>query len=284
MSNAALPGRVYLVGAGPGDEGLITLKGVQCLQKAEVVVYDYLSDRALLKYAPLSAEKIYVGKAASQHTLEQEEINALLVRKGHEGKIVVRLKGGDPFVFGRGGEECDALQNAGIPFEVVPGVTSGIAAPAYAGIPVTHRSCASSMVLVTGNEDPAKPSTNIRWEHLAKGVDTLVFYMGVANLPGITAELIKHGRSSETPVALIRWGTTATQQTVTGTLDTIVEIAGKACIKPPAIIIIGDVVALRNRLQWFETRPLFGKRIINTRSRAGFSSFLTTDRLGRRGN
>ncbi|MGA3051471.1 MAG: uroporphyrinogen-III C-methyltransferase [Chitinispirillaceae bacterium] len=278
MSGGA-SGMVYLVGAGPGDAGLITLKGVQCLQKAEVVIYDYLADPAFLAQAPRSAEKIYVGKSTSHHTLEQREINSLLVKNGRAGKIVVRLKGGDPFVFGRGSEECEALRAAGVPFEVVPGVTSGIAAPAYAGIPVTSRGWASSVALVTGNEDPAKPFAHIRWEYLAKGVDTLVFYMGVGNLSGITVELIRYGRSPETPVALIRWGTKLTQQTVTGTLDTIAEIADRACIKPPAIIIIGEVVALRNRLQWFETRPLFGTRIINTRSRtqAYHLSVLLTD-------
>ena len=264
--------RVYLVGAGPGDSGLITVKGMQCLKKADVVVYDYLSDPSLLAYAPQTAEKIYVGKSASQHTMEQEEINALLVKKGLEGKITVRLKGGDPFVFGRGGEECDALRTANIPYEVVPGITSGIAAPAYAGIPVTHRNCASSMALITGNEDPTKSNTAIHWEHLAKGVDTLVFYMGVGNLPNITAELIKHGRSPETPVAVIRWGTKTSQRTIIGTLQTIVENVTVAGIKPPAITIVGDVVNLRDRLQWFENRPLFGKRIITTRSRTQASN------------
>ena len=266
-SGAPRAGMVYLVGAGPGDGGLITLKGVQCLNKAQVVVYDYLADPVLLTHAPETAEKIYVGKSASQHTMEQGDINALLVKKAGQGNVTVRLKGGDPFVFGRGGEECDALRSAGIRFEVVPGVTSGIAAPAYAGIPVTHRKVASSMALVTGNEDPTKPATDIRWEHLAKGVDTLVFYMGVGTLPAIAAELMRHGRSPQTPVAVIRWGTKSSQRTVTGTLSTIVDIVNKTTIKPPAITVVGSVVDLRERLQWFESMPLFGKRIVNTRSR-----------------
>jgi uroporphyrinogen III methyltransferase/synthase len=272
MTTAGKRGLVYLVGAGPGDPGLLTIKGMECLQKADVVIYDYLSDPALLVYAPDRAEKLYVGKQSGQHTLRQEEINNLLVKKALEGRIVVRLKGGDPFVFGRGGEECEALLNAGILYEIVPGITSGIAAPAYAGIPVTHRKVASSVAFITGNEDPTKPSTNIHWEHLAHGVDTLVFYMGVANLGAITAELMKHGRSPLTPVAVIRWGTKAAQETIVGTLETIVELVTQAGIRPPAITIVGEVVSLRPTLKWFENRPLFGKRIINTRSRSQASA------------
>lgn len=260
-------GKVYLVGAGPGDPGLITVKGAQLLSKADVVIYDYLSDPALLAHAPVSAERIYVGKSGSSHTLEQDEINALIVKKGLQGKNVVRLKGGDPFVFGRGGEECEALVAAGIPYEVVPGITSGIAAPAYAGIPVTHRKMASSVAFITGNEDPTKSSTSLRWEHIAKGVDTLVFYMGVGNLPAITHELIKQGRSPATPVAVIQWGTKAAQKTVCGTLSSIVQMVAKAGVTPPAITVVGEVVGLRGKIDWFEKRPLFGKRIINTRTR-----------------
>jgi uroporphyrinogen III methyltransferase/synthase len=259
--------KVYLVGAGPGDPGLITVRGAQLLARADVVIYDYLSDPALLAYAPEKSEKIYVGKSGSRHTMEQDEINALIVKKGLQGKNVVRLKGGDPFVFGRGGEECEALRSANIPYEVVPGITSGIAAPAYAGIPVTHRKMASSVAFITGNEDPKKASTAIRWEHLAKAVDTLVFYMGVGNLPAITNELIKQGKSPATPVAVIRWGTKPSQQTVTGTLETIADIVNKAGIRPPAITVVGEVVSLRENLEWFEHKPLFGKRIINTRTR-----------------
>lgn len=260
--------KVYLVGAGPGDPGLITVRGAQVLGRADVVIYDFLSDPALLAYAPAAVEKIYVGKSGSRHTMEQDDINALIVKKGLQGKTVVRLKGGDPFVFGRGGEECEALRAAGVPYEVVPGITSGIAAPAYAGIPVTHRKMASSVAFITGNEDPQKPSTAIRWKHLAKGVDTLVFYMGVGNLPAITNELIKQGKPRATPVAVIRWGTKPAQQTVTGTLVSIVENVKRAGIRPPAITVIGDVVSLRENLQWFENKPLFGKRIINTRTRS----------------
>jgi len=259
--------KVYLVGAGPGDPGLLTVKGAHVLSRADVVIYDYLSDPSLLTHAPDAAEKIYVGKSASQHTMEQDEINALIVKKGLQGKIVVRLKGGDPFVFGRGGEECEALRAAGILYEVVPGVTSGIAAPAYAGIPVTHRTMASSVAFITGNEDPQKPSTAIHWEYLAKGVDTLVFYMGVGNLPAITTELIKQGKPPTTPVAVVRWGTKPAQETVTGTLETIAKNVSKAGIRPPAITVVGEVVSLRDSLAWFEKRPLFGKRIINTRTR-----------------
>jgi uroporphyrinogen III methyltransferase/synthase len=260
-------GIVYLVGAGAGDGGLLTVKGMHCLHKAEVVVYDHLSDTCLLAHALQTAEKIYVGKEASKHTLEQNEINDLLIKKALEKKVVVRLKGGDPFVFGRGGEECDALAHAGIPYEVVPGITAGIAAPAYAGIPVTHRGMASSVAFITGNEDPLKSETAIKWEHLAKGVDTLVIYMGIGNIQAIAEELIHHGRAAATPAAVIRWGTKPDQQTVTGTLKTIAGIVKKAGITPPAIIIVGQVVTLRDRLQWFETRPLFGRRIINTRTR-----------------
>jgi uroporphyrinogen III methyltransferase/synthase len=259
--------KIYLVGAGPGDAGLITVKGARLLGRAEVVIYDYLSDPALLALVPETAEIIYVGKSGSRHTMEQDDINALIVKKGLQGKNVVRLKGGDPFVFGRGGEECEAIRAAGLDFEVVPGVTSGIAAPAYAGIPVTHRTMASSVAFITGNEDPAKRSTSIRWEHLAKAVDTLVFYMGVGNLPAITNELIRQGKPPSTPVAVIQWGTKPVQRTVTGTLATIVDIVRKKGIQPPAITVVGKVVSLRQKFEWFEKRPLFGKRIVNTRTR-----------------
>lgn len=271
----------YLVGAGPGDPGLLTVKGAHVLSKADVVIYDYLSDPSLLAHVPAKAQKIYVGKSASQHTLEQHEINELLVKKALQGKTVVRLKGGDPFVFGRGGEECEALRAANIPYEVVPGVTSGIAAPAYAGIPVTHRKVASSVAFITGNEDPSKASKAIHWEHLAKGVDTLVFYMGVGNLSAITNELIRNGKRTGTPVAVVRWGTKPEQKTVTGTLETIVDIVNKAGIKPPAITIVGEVVSLREGLEWFEKRPLFGKCIINTRTRSQASEL--SSRLGELG-
>jgi uroporphyrinogen III methyltransferase/synthase len=208
-----------------------------------------------------------VGKQAGKHTLTQEGINKLLVSEAKKGLRVVRLKGGDPFVFGRGGEECDAAKDAGIIFEVIPGITSGIAGPAYAGIPVTHRGVASSVAFITGHEDPAKANSSINWEHLAQSVDTLVFYMGVSNLGTITDKLIQYGRAPQTPVALIRWGSKPEQKVLTGTLKTIGEIALKNEIRPPVITVVGDVVELRKKLNWFENRPLFGRKMIITRTR-----------------
>lgn len=260
-------GKVYLVGAGPGDPSLITLRAIECLKIADVVIYDFLASPVLLNYADKNTEMIYVGKQAGNHTLNQEDIIKLIIQKAKQGLDVVRLKGGDPFVFGRGGEECLALKQKEILFEVIPGITAGISVPCYAGIPVTHRKLASSVAFITGHEDPTKSDSSINWEHLAKGVDTLVFYMGVSNLPLITSELTANGLSADTPVAVIRWGTKPSQQTITGTLDTIVDIAKKKRIKPPSIIIVGKVVNLSEDLTWFEKRPLFGRRIINTRSR-----------------
>lgn len=260
-------GIVYLVGAGPGDPGLITCKGLECLAKAAVVVYDYLADERLLASAPPEAEKIYVGKKASEHTLEQSAINRLLVDKAEEGKVVVRLKGGDPFVLGRGGEEADELAKNKIPFEVVPGVTSAIAVPAYAGIPVTHRKVASSFAVITGHEDPTKPDSAINWEKLATGVDTLVFLMGMNNLPEIIKKLAQYGRPLDTPVAVIKDGTRPSQQTVTGNIKNIAGKVKKAKLSPPALIVVGEVVRLRDKLRWFDNRPLTGKRILVTRSR-----------------
>ncbi len=259
-------GFVSLVGAGPGDPDLITVKGRQRLEEAEVVIYDYLANPALLRYCRPDAERIYVGKQAGRHTLSQDEINALLVEHGRS-KRVVRLKGGDPYIFGRGGEEAAVLQRAGIAWEVVPGITAGIAAPAYAGIPVTHRELASSVAFITGHEDPTKPETAIDWQRLATAIDTLVFYMGVGNLREIAARLIEHGRDPRTPVAVIRWGTTPEQRTVVGTLATIADDVDRAGLKPPAITVVGDVVRLSETLRWFDNRPLFGKRIIVTRAR-----------------
>jgi len=261
-------GIVFLVGAGPGDPGLITVRGAECVRRAEALVYDYLANPRLVELAPPECERIYVGKKAGAHTLKQEEINALLVAKCREGKRVVRLKGGDPFVFGRGGEEALALREAGCAFEVVPGVTAGVAAPAYAGIPVTHRGLTSTVTFVTGHEEPGKAESDIDWEHLACGSGTLVFYMGVSNLRGIAARLIELGRRPDTPAALIRWGTWPAQQTLTGTLENIAERAEAAGFKPPAVTVVGEVVSLREQLSWFETRPLFGRRIVVTRSRA----------------
>ena len=259
--------KVYLVGAGPGDPGLITVQGKACIQQADVVIYDYLASPALLKYARKSAELIYVGKKGGDHTLSQDEINALIVEKARSGGIICRLKGGDPYIFGRGGEEAEVLFNAGISFEIVPGVTSAIAAAAYAGIPLTHRKLASTLAFITGHEDPAKEESSINWSSLAAGIGTLVFFMGVKNLPKIAEKLIAHGKPPDTPVALIRWGTTPRQQTVSGTLETIVEKARTAGLKAPAIIVVGDVVNLRRSLKWFENRPLLGKRIVVTRAR-----------------
>ena len=261
-------GCVYLVGAGPGDPGLVTLRGRDVLGLADVVVYDALISERLLDHAPAEAERIYVGKRAAQHTLPQEGINALLVEKARAGATVVRLKGGDPYVFGRGGEEALALAEAGIDFEVVPGVTAAVAAAAYAGIPVTHREMASAVAFVTGHEAEDKADSALDWDTLARWPGTLVFYMGVRNLAAISANLIAHGRSAETPAAAVRWGTTPRQQTITGTLATLPQAAEQAGLEPPAVILVGDVVALRDRLQWFERRPLFGRRIVVTRARA----------------
>ena len=258
--------KVYLIGAGPGDPGLITVKGMECIRKADVIIYDYLANVSLLQYASKDAELIYVGKKGGDHTLSQDGINALLVEKAQKG-LVVRLKGGDPFIFGRGGEEAEALIDAGISFEVVPGVTSAIAAPAYAGIPLTHRQYTSTVAFVTGHEDPAKTESSIDWQALAKGIGTIVFLMGVKNLPNITRQLRRKGLHSDTPVALVRWGTTAAQVTVSGTLDTIEDAVKKAKLKAPAVIVVGDVVRLRERMKWFEDRPLLGKRVIVTRAR-----------------
>jgi uroporphyrinogen III methyltransferase/synthase len=258
-------GTVYLVGAGPGDLGLVTLKAIDLMARADVIVYDHLVDERLLEHAPLSAERIYAGKSGSKHTLEQAEINSLLVKKGRQGKTVVRLKGGDPFVLGRGGEEAEALYRACIPFQVVPGITSAVAVPAYAGIPVTHRGLSSSFAVVTGHEDPAKRSSSIRWNKLATAADTLIFLMGVGNLSGITRKLIDHGRSPGTPVAVIRDGTQPGQVTLTGTLADIAAKVRQARLGPPAVIVVGDVVRLRDKLRWFDNRPLSGKRVLVTR-------------------
>ncbi len=268
------PGKVFLVGAGPGDPGLLTLKAKQCIQEAHVVIYDYLANRTFLQYASENAEIIYVGKKGGDHTMKQEDINALIIEKTANGKTVVRLKGGDPFIFGRGGEEAQELIKAGVPFEVVPGVTSAISVPAYAGIPLTHRDYTATVAFVTGHEDPTKEKSNIRWDKLATAAGTLVFLMGVGNIAKIADRLIACGRSSLTPAAVIRRGTMSDQLTVTGTLENIAERTGNAGIRPPAIIVVGEVVTLREELNWFETKPLFGKRIIVTRAREQASGFL----------
>ena len=267
VSIESFKGKVYLVGAGPGDPGLITLRGKACIQRADVIIYDYLASPELLKWAHPEAELIYAGKMGGAHILSQDQINTLIIAKASQGHVVTRLKGGDPFIFGRGGEEAEALAAAGISFEIVPGVTSVIAAPAYAGIPLTHRQLTSVVTFVTGHEDPHKSESRINWPALAQSQGTLVFLMGVKNLPQITQKLIKHGMSTDTPVALVRWGTTPRQVTVEGSLANITERVQTAGLKAPAIIIIGAVVRLREILGWYEKRPLFGKRVIVTRAR-----------------
>ena len=264
-------GKVYLIGAGPGDPGLLTLKGKRCLEEADVVVYDYLANPRLLRYSRSDAELIFVGKQAGRHTLPQEEIGRLLVEQAKLGKVVARLKGGDPFIFGRGGEEAEDLVAARIPFEVVPGVTAAVAAPAYAGIPLTHRDLTSTVAFITGHEDPTKDAPSIAWDKIATGIGTLVFFMGVGQLPEIAAKLVGHGRSPQTPAAVIRWGTRAEQEVVTGTLEDIAERCRG--MKPPALILVGEVVALREKLRWFEAMPLAGKRILITRAREQASAF-----------
>ncbi len=261
-------GTVYLVGAGPGDEGLITVKGLHLIRSADVLVYDYLATPSLLQEADAEAEIIYVGKKGRDHTLEQHDINDLLVSKAREGKTVVRLKGGDPFVFGRGGEEAEQLAAAGIPFEVVPGVTSAVAAPAYAGIPVTHRDHASMVTFITGHEDPTKKETAIDWDNLARNPGTLVFLMGVKNLPNISTSLIEHGKPGDTPAALVRWGTTPDQSCLVSTLRELPKEAKRLGFKPPAVLLVGSVARLRESLNWFEKKPLFARKILITRSRA----------------
>ena len=263
---------MYLVGAGPGDPGLITVKGLRCLEKADLVVYDRLMDPSLLEAAPRSARRVFVGKERGRQAMTQKEINDLLVQRATAGKVVVRLKGGDPFVFGRGGEEALALARQGIPFEVVPGVTSAIAAPAYAGIPLTHRGKASSFTVVSGSEDPSKPDSSVSWEALARTGGTLVVMMGWAPLESILATLAQNGRSATTPVALVQWGTWPGQITITGTLENIVSRGRDAGLEPPVVAVIGDVVDLRRQTSWFDSRPLFGKKVLITRSRTQAST------------
>lgn len=274
-------GRVYLLGSGPGDPGLLTIKARECLCLADVVIYDNLVNRSFLQYAPEHAELIYVGKKGGCHTLNQSEINSLIIERARRGELVVRLKGGDPFIFGRGGEEAQELVKAGVDFEVVPGVTSAISVPAYAGIPLTHRDYTSTVAFVTGHEDPSKGRSDIAWDKLATGVGTLVFLMGVGTLSQIAEGLMEHGRAPDTPVAIIRRGTLPEQRTLVGPLREIAGLAEENRIRPPAVIVVGDVVRLREELNWFETRPLFGRRIVVTRAREQASEFLRgLDRLG----
>jgi uroporphyrinogen III methyltransferase/synthase len=261
-------GTVYLIGAGPGDPELITLKAKRCLEAADIVVYDYLANEKLLNYVKPDAECIYVGKKAGQHTMKQEDMNALLVELAHKHASVVRLKGGDPFVFGRGGEEALELAANQIPFEIVPGIPAAIGATAYAGIPITHRAVATSVAFITGHEaEKSDNSASVDWDIIGKSCDTLVIYMGVKNLPRIVQKLKECGRSPDTPVALIYRGTYLAQKTVTGTLETIVQKAEEYHITPPSLIVVGDVVGLRKQLSWFENRPLFGKTVAVTRNK-----------------
>jgi uroporphyrinogen III methyltransferase / synthase len=267
MSVEPAGGRVYLVGAGPGSLDLVTLRARELVGLADVVVYDYLCNPEMLRWVRPQTEIVYAGKSGAAHTLTQDEINALLVTRAQAGKQVVRLKGGDPYVFGRGGEEAQVLVRAGVPFEVVPGVTSAIAAPAYAGIPVTHRDFASTVTFVTGHEDPTKAESNIDWAHLAHLRGTKIFLMGVERLREIARRLIAEGADSTTPVALVRWGTTSRQESLEGTLATIADLVEKQNFKAPVITIVGEVVKLRCELNWFEALPLFGRRVVVTRTR-----------------
>ena len=260
-----MKGKVYLVGAGPGDIGLFTIKGLKCLRKSDVVIYDFHLNAQILNYINHNAEFIYAGKRGGHHTLTQDEINAILVRKAKEGRTICRLKGGDPFIFGRGGEEAEALSKEGIEFEVVPGVSSSVAAPAYAGIPLTHRLYSSSFAVIPGYEDATKKESTIDWSKLSTGVGTLVFLMAVKNVDLIAQKLIENGRPPDTPVAVIRWGTRPDQKTIVGTLESIAELVKEKHIKPPAVMIVGEVVKLRETLKWYEKKQLFGYRILVTR-------------------
>jgi len=263
----ARQGICYLVGAGPGDPGLITVRGRECLESADVVVYDYLCNPDLLHWAKEGAEVVYAGKKGSDPKSDQQSINQLIIKKAQEGKTVVRLKGGDPLVFGRGGEEAAELKAAGLRFEIVPGISSAFAAPAYAGIPVTHRLYNSSLTVFSGHEDPSKKAPAINYQNIAQADGTKIVLMGVERLGGICSQLLAHGARADTPCALIRWATTGGQETLTATLGEIAAVAEKRKFRAPAVLVIGEVVKLRDDLNWFENRPLFGKRVIVTRTR-----------------
>jgi len=260
-------GICWLIGAGPGDPGLLTLKAKECIEQAEVIVYDALSSAEVLRWANVESERIFVGKRAKDHAMPQDEINRLLVEKTREGKRVARVKGGDPMIFGRGGEEAAELAAAKLKFEIVPGISSAIAGPAYAGIPVTHREHCSQLTIFTGHEDPTKDDSSIDYASLAAAPGTKVFLMGVSRLREIAAAFVEHGAAADTPIALTRWATTGAQRTITGTLADIADIAEKEDFRSPAVAVIGGVVGERERINWFETRPLFGKRIVVTRTR-----------------
>jgi uroporphyrinogen III methyltransferase/synthase len=273
--NSKKHGVAYLVGAGSGDPGLLTLRAKELLERADLVIYDYLCNPRILQWVPVTAEKIYAGKKAKDHTLTQDQINLKLVEMVRAGKTVVRLKGGDPFVFGRGGEEAQSLRAEGLDFEIVPGITSGVAAPAYAGIPVTHRDFSSSVTFITGHEDPTKPDSALDWKTLGALKGTRVFFMGVERLGQISSQLIAHGTPATMPAALIRWGTWPKQESLVSTVGLIAEEATKKGFQAPAIFIVGDVVSLKEELTWFENRPLHGQRIVVTRSRTQVSKLAT---------
>lgn len=259
--------KVYLIGAGPGDPGLLTIKGRDVLSEADVIVYDYLANSEFLSYAKPGAEIIYVGKKGGDHTLSQEGINQLIVDKAKEGKVVARLKGGDPYMFGRGGEEAEELLDAGVQFEEIPGITSAIAGPAYAGIPLTHRDYASSVAFITGHENPDKPGSSHNWDALAKGTSTLVFFMGMKNLPHISKQLIGHGMDPNTPAALVHWGTTTRHRSMASTIEKLPVDGPAQGFTSPSLIVVGGVVNLRDRLNWYEQLPLLGKGVVVTRAR-----------------
>ena len=265
VENCMGKGKVYLIGAGPGDIGLMTVKAMRCIRKADVVVYDFHVNAQILNSIKQTAEFVYAGKRGGHHEMTQEQINAVLVDRAEEGKLVCRLKGGDPFVFGRGGEEAQALALSGIEFEVIPGVSSITAVPAYAGIPLTHRGYSSTFAVITGNEAVTKPESSLYWAGLARAYETLVFLMAVRNIEAIADNLIEHGKAADTPAAVIRWGTRPDQVTITGTLGTIAQLVKDRDIRPPAVMIVGDVVRLRDVLQWYEKKPLFGYRVLITR-------------------
>lgn len=268
--------KVYLIGAGPGDPGLLTVKAKEVMETCDVFIYDYLANADFLKYAPADAEIIYVGKKGGDHTLPQEKINELIIEKARENKMIARLKGGDPYVFGRGGEEAEELVEAGIEFEVVPGITAGVAAPAYAGIPVTHRDHTTSVCFITGHEDPTKEKSGHNWEVYGKSNSTLVFYMGVKNLPMISKNLMDNGRDPQTPVALVRWGTRPEQQSFVSTLENVAAEAAERKFKAPSIIVVGGVCSLHEKLAWFEKKPLLGKGVVVTRAREQASGLVRT--------
>ncbi|MEK7773141.1 MAG: uroporphyrinogen-III C-methyltransferase, partial [Deltaproteobacteria bacterium] len=251
---------------GPGDPGLITVKGLEAIKEADCIIYDFLATSRLLEHAKKGAEAIYVGKKGRFKSVPQEEINGLIIEKARKGKIVARLKGGDPFIFGRGGEEALEIVRAGLPFEVIPGVTSAVSVPAYAGIPLTHRGLSSAVTFITGQEDPRKETSDIAWDKILPGSGTLVFLMGWKNLPLIAQRLIENGWAPSTPVAVIRWGTLPKQVTISGRLDDIGALSSEKNLKPPVVTVVGNVAGLREKLNWYESKPLFGKRILVTRA------------------